>query len=461
MTVQEPEELEDGEISDANIENYAAIVYKKDQLDPGLKKLGLEPLKRAIGYNQHKTDNLAILLGFPKDSGTEIGKYDYEGQVQIQEGDNTVLDKLACLRDYTGVPYTQQSPAPQSLKSQIEATNAIVGDGTGVTGTLTDNISDLWSEVGTGSGGGNNLTARVGDLETKVGSASTGSRSLTDVVGGSDIGSGNTITAIIGSADLGSGNTLTGMASALAATVDNPTTGVAALNGIVGNGAGLPAGTNLTGNVVKINQTLERMKGSVYVFKGNVNESNIASVIGTPSDWITWEGGEVWNVDLTGGTDTLTFNYPKPGSDPSDTMPYSFKQGANFAYVKPEGTNLYGTFDNLGSVADVTNLEGRVGKLESRFYNNEGSISPGQWNSDEPALNGMFLITAFKNIGGAPTTIAFMAQFGSGVLLTPNVMDLSQNFSTAFQLDTTTFKISNSVLLSSINVFKLSGVEEG
>lgn len=453
MTVQEPGDLSVA-ITDENIDNFAAIVYEKSQTTPGLKQLGLLSLKEGIGYNQHKTDNLAVLLGFPKDAGSDPNKYDYaNGAVTLPEGDNTLLEKVECLKEYTGVPYKATSPAPTSLQDQITATNAIVGDGTGVTGTLTDNISDLWNEVGTGSGGGgNNLSARVNNLENIVGTVPEGTRELADVVGGSDIGSENTITGIIGNTDLGDGNTLTGMASALKATVDDPTSGVAATYSKVGSES-ITEGGSLSSNVNKINQTLKQMKGSVYVFKGNVNESNIASVIGTPSDWLVWEGGEVWNVDLpSGGTDTLTFNYPKPGSDPGDTMPYSFKQGANFAYVKPEGTNLYGTFDNLGSVADVTNLEGRVGKLESRFDCSTQTVQ--NWTS--AGLNGMLLVTAYSSGMSGNVTYAFIGFFTNGRLMSPQV-DLG-HFSDGFQIDASG-EVSTTHPMDQINVFKLSSVE--
>lgn len=442
MTVQEPNDL-DAAITDENIDNFAAIVYEKSQTTPGLKQLGLLPLKDAIGYNQHKVDNLAVLLGFPKDAGVDRYKYDYKNQVELPTGDNTLLEKVECLKEYTGVPYQESSEFGPSLKERIDDLNDLAGDGTGITGTLTDNVNNLWAEVGTG-GGGNNLSSRVSNLESQVGNESTGGRSLTDVVGGADIGEGKTLTGVVGGTDLGSGNTLTGMASRLDGEVSGLSTTVTNLSGVVGDGdVGEGHSGSLSANVKAINETLDQIKGSVYVFKGNVDSSGINALVAAGM------AGELSNGWVWNAASDLSFDYPTENGEH-----YDFQKGANFAYVKSEGMGgEYGMFDELGSVADVAELNRRVEKLESRFDCTNTPVSSG-WTSGD--LTGMFLITASVT-GLNSATVAFIGVFNGGEIQTP-IIKISENFDTYFEIDDGTNKIKSLKTLNSLNVFKLSAV---
>ena len=377
--------------------------------------------------------------------------------------------------------------------------------------TLTGLVNDLLAAVGSGGGGtpAVGLTERVTNLENSVGNESLAAgKTLTGLMGGGSLADGKTVTGIIGDADLGTdktitgvignaqlyanktltevvGNvnlgtdkTLTGVAHDLDDAVNNSSTGLKALVGNESLGAGktltglmgasaLPDGKTVTGiigdaalsaghpstlteAVNDINQTLDQMKGGVYVFQGSVNNTTVQTEIVAKKDEL--EGGWVWNAGTV--NEPLQFSFPNPENTGYDT--YKFNQGANFAYVKPEEGKVYGTFDELGSVADVSALSEKVAKLESRFVN-EGVIpNPGDWNSD--GLTGMFLITAYRG-GGSPETFAFMAQLEGGRMQTLSVMDLSNNFSNGFELNSSTGKISNKVNLTSLNVFKLSVVQ--
>ena len=291
------------------------------------------------------------------------------------------------------------------------------------------------------------MSSRVSNLESQVGNESTGGRSLTGVVGSADIGEEKTLTGVVGNTDLGDGNTLTGMAVSLSGDVSGLSTTTTNLSGIVGDGnVGEGHSGSLSANVKAINETLDQIKGSVYVFKGNVDSNSIDALVAAGM------AGELSNGWVWNAASDLNFDYPTENGEH-----YNFQKGANFAYVKSEGIGgEYGMFDELGSVADVAELTGHVEKLESRFDCEPNSVQPNQWNSGN--LNGTFLITAFKSGGTANTTFAFIAEFQAGELQTGNVVDLSQNFSTAFQVDASNYKISNSISLNSLNVFKLSAV---
>lgn len=443
MTVKEPNDIAEGDVRSRGLENFAAIVYEKSQTNPGLKQLGLADMKEVLDYNSRKADNIARLCGFPKDTEIDQNCYDYkDGDVRIPD-EGTLVSQIQAVAANAGVPVTQSSPlnplAPRLAK--VETNLGTLSDDPDKTlmermHDAEDEISGLAEEIGGYSPSGTPLTNRVGALEATVNG--NGEPGLTAKVADLESAVGDSSSGLVKDV------------SQLKDEVETASTGlmdqVAALNNEVGS--------HTEGAVGTLNQRVAQNTTDITNLKATAASAyKIQGTIG-PDDVDTWksrvsayENGYVWDC-----SDTLTignFN----GKD------YTFGKGANFVFIRPEGTALNQAYlDELGMNLDTTSITNRLSALEGKFTTNDGGTSVTNWDSTSLAA-GTYLISGFRSVGGVTTSFAFIAPIGNqGDLLGTTPIDLGSSFDTFFRVNSSSnvIELKSLVVLTQLNTLKLS-----
>ena len=438
MTVQEPNDVDAGSVTESTLENFAALVYEKSQTSPGLKQLGLAELKNVFNYNSHKADNIAKLCGFPKDSGEDNTKYDFNGEIETPA--STLSSQIEWLAKNTGVPTAEETGLVPLATRAGNLETTVGNSSSGLVKAVADNadaISDLQEQISGGGGGSSgSLTGRVAALETTVGEDdSHGLRK--------DVADLQTTVD-------DSSNGLVKKVSDLETTVDDSSNGlvkkVSDLETNVGPSDGSVA-ASLNGRVKKNEEDIEVLKetaASAYTFKGIADQAYVISDILPNIDNL--KNGCVWNC--SGGVE---FWYPQEGQ--SEAHKYTFEDGMNFALVKTEGQ--VAKFDALGATTDISGLQSDVDELKKKFI--KGNLQSNSW--DSTGLTGMYLISGVLNDSGTNKNFAFIHFFNNG-LAQNAVVDLSGAFNNNyFEINLSGFVASKKPItqISALNLNAIAG----
>lgn len=503
-TIQEPNDVDMSELTPENIGNFAMIMYQKSQTEAGLKQLALGNLKKFLNYNNYKADNLATLIGFEKDSGTDNTKYDYDGDIPVPS--ETLKDQLQAVADQAGVTI-HPSSGVTSLKDRIDSNDndieelqGYVKDGWTEGGTSHDglldrmasaesNISSLAEEIGQSAPGGETLTERVSaaedDITTiqgQIGDTSTSGTILYDVnKNTNDIASINTeigtdspesgikgrvkaLETKVGDTDSGLVKDMSDVKSEITdittdigtdSTQDSIKGRIKDLENVVGD-----SNSGLVKDVADINAEIgsDFIEDKTITERIKTNEEDIAELKTTASSAYKFQGtvdsnsysnwisgiGDFKNGYVWNALDKLTIVVNKR---PSGTETITVNAGENFAFIEDKENYIYGYFDQLGTTIDISELETKVNELESRFSN-----TTGKWSSS--GLNGTYLVCGAPIISSTVTNIAFIGTFQNGALTTQDVVDLSGNFANNFTKDATTNTVTANSAFN-LNNFKI------
>lgn len=410
MTVQEPDEIDKAVIDASGLGNFAAIVYQKDQTNPGLKQLGFLDMKEAFDYDSYKSDNIAKLCGFPKGNGSDHTKYDYDGDIDAPA--NTVLGMISNLATNTGV--SAEGTVQNSLNGRVGALETSVGDSTsGLRKEVTDcetAISGLQDTVGNPSSpASGTLCKKVADNETAISGLET-------AVGDSNSG-------------------LTKRVGTLETTVSDPSTGlvkeVTTLKSTVGNSSDV-SGDTLWKKMNDLN--------CAYKFQKTVMASDVASIF---TDSAVFLPGMVWRC----GQD-LHFNYPSTGNESNH---YDFYEGVNFAYDAPLSNRQYGTFHTLGGNFNASGID----DVANRFK--EDIPTSGWVSTSKINKAGTYLISGMGEINDDAKTFAFIAHFDENGYLEGTVINLG-GYENIFSDANAVVTLNNNVTFANgncINVLRL------
>ena len=452
VVIQEPSDIDVSEITDLNMDRYAMIMYKQDQTSGGIKQLVLGSLKRFLNYSSTKSDNIAKLIGFPKDSGTDNTKYDYNGEVTIPSGAVTVLQSIQAVADQAGVSTTPSSfdKSVSTRVSELEdyVVNGYDDSGVSKDGLLTrvtnneSEIDDLWSQVGGGGGGGSStLTTRVSSLEDKMGNNAlpTGT-TVTEMIGSTALPSGETLShlttdmnikigdestanSILGRIKTAETNIsdLTTTTGGLTTTTEGHTVQIDAINDILGSRA--PS----TGTVWDNIRALKTTVSSTYKYMGSLDSTSVTAFVAKLNAG-ECENGEVYNC-----SEAISFDYPVGTTN-------TYREGENFAVVKHDGQTPLYTLDSLGMGVDLTDIENRltninaeITALKARY----GQSVDSNWTSG--TMTGSYIFGGSVIISGSQTSIGFMATLDNGIVIggVSGVSKINSSFDNIFTVNTT------------------------
>lgn len=450
--IQEPNDIDVSEITDLNMDRYAMIMYKQDQTSGGIKQLVLGSLKRFLNYNSTKSDNIAKLIGFPKDSGTDDTKYDYNGEVDTS-GVTTVLESIQAVADQAGVS-TTPSTFDKSVSTRVSELEDYVINGyedgsvskEGLLTRVTNNeseIDDLWSQVGGGGGGGSStLTTRVSALENKMGdSALPTGTSVTEMIGSTALPSGETLSHLttdmnnkIG--DESTANSILGRIktaetniSSLTTTTTGHTTQLSGINEVIGTVSDTADNGTLWGNINTNKTDIANLKitvSSTYKYMGGLDSTSVTTFVAKLN------AGECGNGEVYNCIEAITFDYPTGTT-------HNFREGENFAVVKHDGSTPLYTLDSLGMGVDLTSIETRISNIDNEIAALKaryGQSTDSSWTSG--TMTGSYIFSGSVIISGSQTSIGFMVTLDNGVVIggSSGVSKINNSFDNIFAVNT-------------------------
>ena len=413
VEIQEPNDLPPNAITDENAHQFEVLVYQKSQDVAGIKRLAIADWKSYLGFNTHKVNNVASYLGIPDEFDWEANED--KTWEDPDQSHYTLSHQVENLATKVGVNTNPQSgfrpilPRVETLESQVQTPDTGLLD---KMAKAEQDIRSLAEEIGPGTGGGA-LTTRVNALEDKVGNARdvttepTGLMKVEEDVEG--VGGSGGLMQRMDAAET--------TISALDTTVNDAATGLVK-----------KVGDN-TSNIETLQTEVSNIKSNVFTYQGNIidvrNTGDVTTAIivndGTeiPVTVHDLENGWIYNINPSTG-DSLTINGEK------------YNKGENVAIVN-DGSTI--TFDKLSANIDVEKLN----EIEKKVDDMSIVVTvDSSWTSSGNISTGMYQFSCLvgSQAGGWGISTFILAFNNVGESYTQDPVDISNNFSTYWEFDT-------------------------